>query len=327
MLWARESRNARLAQCSDRSKLLYVLAKAHLDRAGRMPGIPAAVRGTVVPLYCWTDEEVDVYMREWTRTVDQDGHPAPLVRWYAVDGEAVLEFDRFTDEQRFPPKEPHSRLPAPTGDLFSTVPPVARPEHLFSTVPPEEATPLAAKALHPKREGEGKRERETQAAAAVEGPSPTELLLATFQEIFQRPARLREARRPRLEAVLGQLGTDVAVELMRERKAAGQDPASVAFFLPALEERAADLATVRELRGPRTTPLERCERWVRMVGWQLSSDEHVDEELISMGVAGGTERNVLVALARGLRREREPLEEAPPLDVRRQIETSLGLSS
>ncbi len=120
MLKRKASRDQQIAQLSDRSALLYLLSIPHLDVEGRMVGLPASVRGLVVPEFArlrpsdWTDQHVASYIFEWTSTVNLDGAIDPLVLWYAAAGENVLQFTGFAKNQTLRrDREAPSRLPAP----------------------------------------------------------------------------------------------------------------------------------------------------------------------------------------------------------------------
>lgn len=120
------SRDRQLAQLSDRSALLFVLSIPHLDVEGRMIGLPALVRGTVVPEFArarpgdWTDEHVAALMFEWTTTTNAQGAIDPLALWYAVDGENVVVMTGFLRNQSLRrDREAPSRLPAPPPELLA----------------------------------------------------------------------------------------------------------------------------------------------------------------------------------------------------------------
>lgn len=125
LLKKKASRDPQLAQLTDRSALLYILSIPHLDVEGRMVGLPAQVRGLVVPAIAaarpndWTDDLVGSYIYEWTATTDRRGNVDPLVLWYAVDGENVLAFTGFARNQTIRrDREAPSRLPAPPPGLL-----------------------------------------------------------------------------------------------------------------------------------------------------------------------------------------------------------------
>ena len=182
MLKRKASRDERLAQLTAHSCLLYLMSIPHLDIEGRMDGLPVAVRGTVVPYIAraqpdeWTDELVELYMVEWTRTVDADRHERPLVLWYCVKGVWVCEFSGFRDNQRLrADREAPSRFPAPPEDLLSPITPRAyAAEHDAAAEPPTAAEPLFADTSYERDPGElrGQAEAEVQvqhsrAAASV----------------------------------------------------------------------------------------------------------------------------------------------------------------
>lgn len=126
MLRKKASRDRQLAQLTEPAALLYLLSIPHLDREGRMIGLPAWVRGTIVPAFVeqrpddWTDELVSSRMLEWTQTRDSDGQPWPLVLWYATEGESVCLFVGFASNQNLErSKEPRSTLPPPPPELLA----------------------------------------------------------------------------------------------------------------------------------------------------------------------------------------------------------------
>jgi hypothetical protein len=132
MLARKTSIDDRLAQLSSNSCLLYLMSIPHLDRDGRMDGLPVAVRGTIVPYrarrhpHQWTDELVESYIVEWTRTLDIDGHQRPLVKWGCIGGVWVLEFLGFAQNQTLRyDREAPSRFPALPDDLLSPIVPRA----------------------------------------------------------------------------------------------------------------------------------------------------------------------------------------------------------
>lgn len=132
MLRRKASADDRLGQLSANACVLFLLAIPWLDIEGRMDGFPAAVRGTVAACRVrhhpdqWTDRHVEDYMGEWTRTVDLDSHPDPLVLWYCVKGVWACEFVGFKKNQKLRvDREAPSRFPAPPEDLLSTVRPRA----------------------------------------------------------------------------------------------------------------------------------------------------------------------------------------------------------
>lgn len=261
----------RLAQLSDRAELLFVKSVPHLDRAGRMLGYPAWVRGVVVPRRPWSDDDVEAAMLEWTLTTDVDGHTSPVAAWYQADGVAVVQFDGFTQKgspiyQRVPPREQPSSLPAPPGDLFSLVPPVLdAASRIAVAVPPAEA----------EVEVKGREASSSRAGARERG-----LLLARFESLFGRPARLRDAQHARLDAALGWLGVDAAVTLLEERAATGAAPNSLAWFLPALEDRVREVTAIGAQRGERAGAILRaCDAWFDAVGWQMPTLDALNEEL------------------------------------------------
>jgi hypothetical protein len=113
------------------------------------------------------------------------------------------------------------------------------------------------------REAQGEREGEGQLAASsaareARGQDIAQLLADRFTSLFGTEARLRDALRPRLERAVAELGLENAIRLMEERlSGARARPGSLAFFLPAFEERAAIL---RSREG--APSLEQIDRWV-----------------------------------------------------------------
>lgn len=112
----------RLAQLSLPAELLFLHTLPFLDRDGKILGYPSNLRGQVVPVRAeregWSDEDITRLMLEWTATVDQDGHPDPLVFWYDGGGVPVCLFRGFRKNQTLKPTEPKSVLPDPPDDLL-----------------------------------------------------------------------------------------------------------------------------------------------------------------------------------------------------------------
>ena len=100
------SQNEVLGSVSVEAALLFSWCIPHLDRDGRIDGHPVLLRSKLFP---------------WRQDITAESIPsliaelAPLVRWYEVDGKAVLYFPGFRDEQKgdaWYKKEAASRLPA-----------------------------------------------------------------------------------------------------------------------------------------------------------------------------------------------------------------------
>lgn len=323
MLRKKASVDDRLGQLTDGACLLYVLSIPHLDVEGRMDGDPGAVWGTVATCRRrrhphWTVEAVEGFLTEWTRTLDEDGHPSPLVLWYCVRGHWVCEFLGFKKNQALrADREAPSRFPAPPEDLLSTVAPHA--VAAWDADPEDETGPDAVPGPH----GERLFPIETPAAASTAGndrfeqtpeplrseaevevqvqepplaaaevgdqsarargePRPLGIILREFENLFGCPPRLADAKRDRLARAVDTVGVDATTGLMRERKMAGTTPRSIAFFLPALEERAAELrAGMRvderaAVRAATLTPKARVERWWKATGQFLRDEDFED---------------------------------------------------
>lgn len=311
--------DARFAQLSEQAGLLYLMAIPHLDVDGRMLGHPAAVRGTVAPMLAerhgWTDGDVEGWIGEWQSTRDEDGHHCPLVWWYGVGGTLVLEFRGFAKNQRLRrDREAASLFPPPPHDLLSehVLEPAPVPSGAAAATPPQEplesapvpsggaaaTQPQGRPGQQPSTNGRGYSgvtpellRSEAEAEVEVEskqqlprGPDSGDdvalLLAARFTSLFDRPHRLRDDLRPRLERAVAAIGIDGAVRLMEERAAQqGATPGSLAFFLPAFEERAGQLPQRREsIDGSGNGWRARAERYVDQVGFQLT-DGALREEL------------------------------------------------
>lgn len=90
---------------------LFTRCVPHLDREGRLPGHPAEVKGTAVPLR--PELTVLVVDRCLCELAD-----AGLVEWYQVEGRPCLQFPGFEGNQKGLRKdrEAASRIPPPTAD-------------------------------------------------------------------------------------------------------------------------------------------------------------------------------------------------------------------
>lgn len=139
--------------------------------------------------------------------------------------------------------------------------------------------PLDEKRTKNGRKADGFRgDRGDQATASSEEVQLASWFINKFEELFGRPGAVREVDKPRLERAVALLGRERAGALLTERAKHGAQPRAVAYFLPALEEKAAPLE--RKAVGLQ----ERCERWVDRVGWDYPDDALVADELRLMGV-------------------------------------------
>lgn len=94
-MWSRTiSRSKQLARVHPLSAQLFAFLVPHQDSFGRMSGDPEMVKVEAVPLLKYfTVEVVTACLVELSTC--RDGKGEPLVWWYEVEGERVLEFPGF----------------------------------------------------------------------------------------------------------------------------------------------------------------------------------------------------------------------------------------
>lgn len=286
-------RDERVAQLTPDSQLLYTYAILLFDNEGRMPGEPAAVRALAAPLLPWSDDHVDALIAEWTRTTrtlsgTHEVHPLvvryptePPCRWR--DKELQLEFEcrlalQFAGLHNQPlrfRRGARSSLPPPGADLAQLVL-MAEVSHVDQVSQPSQVSHTIAKSNGPSKESARARGQEgfkalplvsgfevqDLAAAAASRASAQDpahdtigWIRSEFALVFGRSSPEPVGpRRAELAAVVAAVGADRVTALMAERAAAGADPKSVVWFLPAL----AEMAPVVVGRPVARPPVEVC---------------------------------------------------------------------
>jgi len=234
----------------------------------------------------------------------------------------VLEFRGFAKNQRLRrDREARSMLPGPPHDLLSehhalespslpcdgeaATPPQGALEYPSLPCDGEAATPpQGTPGSQPSTNGggySGSKGKASQVKASsssrardacdAAGSDVALLLAARFTDLFGRPARLRADIKERLERVVAEIGVDGASLVMEERSARpGAIPGSLAFFLPAFEERAATQPVAPPVTRPADPAgsgwLAKAERYVERVGWQLTDSSLRDELAARFRLAG-----------------------------------------
>lgn len=285
LLNIRTSRDERVAQLTHQSQLLFTYCIPILDNEGRMPGEPGAVRELAASLLPWNDDTVDRLIAEWERTTRARNELQPLVVRYPIDPprrwrhrelqleyecRLALEFQGFARNQplRFrrgarsslPPPglnagqmvieslsslDAHDSLEGPMGDKgddrFSI--------HARARAPVRGSDGFAAAACSAESQ-----EQEQLAANGSVARDPSDELAwlgEAFTATFAAASAPVDAERgARLSAAVERLGRSAVLLVLEEKAAKSLRPKSLAYFLPALEERA---AAVR----PAPTPRER----------------------------------------------------------------------
>ena len=311
------STDEQFAQLDERAKLIYLLTLAHLDREGLIEASPVYILNRCVPGCGYDAGDVSQAIEQWVSTVNAHGGPKPLVRLYSdpPTGKDVVQFLGFRKRQarllRLRFGRP-SELPPPP-DQLSIDDDVAGTSTRVARTQGGSARNASESALAGAREGAtGDGPSSTSSRSSSSEPqqqltrerSPAELrrlLESHFQELFQRPARLSGEQGRRLAAAASTIGVDAAVALIKERREAGADPQSLAFFVPVLEERAADRRAVDDAR--QGNDRERAERYVRQTGWGLT-ERALREELARFQLSAAVV-DELVELGRGLANREE----------------------
>lgn len=115
MLKKKISLNEALADLkNDTHRLLFTWAIPHLDIEGRISGSPRVFKGTVVPL-------IDSITPKIIREFCEDAHKKHLIAVYEIDGEWVIEFPGFRNNQNLrETREAPSKYPPPPDDVWQT---------------------------------------------------------------------------------------------------------------------------------------------------------------------------------------------------------------
>lgn len=110
--------------------LLFTWLIPHTDDFGRMSGSPAKVKGLVLPMMeSKTREDVRVSLRHLA--------DAGLILWYEVDGEEVIQIQKFEKHQQGLHKRTKSKYPDPPTDS-GLLPEIPENSQTFCDIPSEQ---------------------------------------------------------------------------------------------------------------------------------------------------------------------------------------------
>lgn len=233
-----------LAAVSSDARSLFWNLLAVTDAWGRGYGSPVKVRARAVPLFGWELPFVGEKLEELVSV--------GRIVLYSDDGALIFQLVDFDEHQPSDLKRKRgpSRFADPPAEAIKAARSAAAQIRTDSAL----GRPRAVKSK-PRVEKE-----KTSLQANVSLGTGGAAVLARFEHLFECPAKLRAEQRARFEGIVQTLGEDEAIRLLEERHQQGAAPQSLAFFLPAFEEREV------ELHGEPARPRRRRTGWTEKRG-------------------------------------------------------------